>query len=142
MEEPNKTKTIRPVLLTVLCILTIVGASLTMLLALLIPPLADNLVPLINKLPDFSAEEKAQMAVILKAGWGYYLTIFFCSGLSLAGAIFMLHLKKAGFHFYAIAQIIIFYLPIAVLEFPFDPIAALFTASFIGLYALHFNIMN
>jgi hypothetical protein len=145
MEENNITENReqqkRPLLLTVLCILTFISTGLSILSSLLIPMLSNVMVE-IFKMPQFQSEASPQAIMIIQAGWGYYMIILLLTSFSLTGALMMWNLRKNGFHFYTIANIILFYLPILWFNLPFSLAAAFFPAAFIALYAINLKFMK
>ena len=132
----------RPNFLTALCILTFISAGMGSMSALMTPPFSDLLVEFVNINPTFDESVKAEVVAVLTAGWGYHFPIFVLSACSFAGAILMWNLKKVGFHFYALSNLLLLFVPMLILGtvVPFGNI--LFTASFIGLYAIHLKIMK
>lgn len=145
MEENNypqqSQKQTRPLLLTVLCILTFVSTGISILSSLLIPAFSEVIVEMF-KMPQFAAEANPEAIKVIQAGWGYYMVVLLLTSVSLTGAILMWTLKKNGFHFYTIANIVLFYLPILWFGFPFNILGAFFPAAFIALYAIHLKYMR
>lgn len=139
--EPQPKK-LRPQFLTVLCILTFISTGISLLGALIIPVIADAVLSIIKTAPGMDAQTSADAAIVLTAGWAYYMTVFLVTLLALIGAVMMWNLKKNGFHFYTIANIILFCLPIMWLGMPFNIGAAFFPAMFIGFYAMHLKYME
>jgi hypothetical protein len=131
----------RPLLLTVLCILTFISTGISILSSLTIPLLSDVTVELL-KMPQFASEANPEVIKVIQAGWGYYMIILLLSSVSLTGAIMMWNLRKNGFHFYTISNILLFYLPILWFGFPFSILSAFFPAAFIALYGMHLKYMS
>jgi hypothetical protein len=145
MEENNQqelpTKEQRPSLLTVLCVLTFISTGISILSSLTIPMLSDMMVEIL-KMPQFAAEANPEAIMVIQAGWGYYMIVLLLTSVSLTGAIMMWNLRKSGFHFYTISNILLFYLPVLWFGFPFNIFAAFFPAAFIALYAMHLRYMR
>jgi hypothetical protein len=132
----------RPVFLSVLCILTFVSTGFSILGCLIIPSMADFMIEVAKQTPSYNEAAYRDVILIWRAGWGFYLVLLVLTAFSLTGAILMWNLKKIGFHFYTIANIFIFYLPIMWLGLPFSIGGAFFPAAFIGMYALHLKFMK
>jgi hypothetical protein len=131
----------RPVLLTVLCSLTFLGSGLNiasgLMIALFIEPFRVVLGN-IEKTFDLPGME------ILKAATpGFFFSTALFYALSLTGAILMWKLKKAGFHFYTIAQILLILAPMYFLKMPGPSLLDIILSDiFIILYSLHLKIMT
>ncbi len=138
----NNSEVKRPLFLSVLCILTFISTGFGIMGALFIPAISDIIINVIKQTPDFDELKTAEAFAILQAGWGYYLITFVLYVLSFTGALMMWKLKKNGFHFYALANIALFYLPTAMLGISFNFLTAFFPAIFIGLYALNLKFMK
>jgi len=132
----------RPLLLTILCILTFVSSSLGILSALTTPFLAEYMIELFNSTPGFENMLTPEMISVLQAGWFYYLMVTGFTIMSLFGAIYMWKLQKIGFHMYTIANIIIYCLPSIIVGLPFHMIGLIFPGMFVALYALNLKIMR
>lgn len=132
----------RPVLLTVLCILTFISTGFSILGCLVIPAAPDLIMLLVQQNKELTPQEIEQTSIVINAGWPYYLALLMLTLLSLSGAILMLRLKRNGFHFYTIANILLFFIPIVWLGMPFSLFAAFFPAMFVGLYAMHLKVMT
>jgi len=131
----------RPLLLTVLCVLTFISTGISIMASIMIPLLSDVMVE-IFKMPQFAPEANPEAIRIIQAGWGYYMIVLLLTAVSLTGAILMWNLKKIGFHFYTIANIFLFYLPIFWFGLPFNILAVFFPAMFIAMYAMHMKYMK
>ena len=143
MENINETATPkRPTFLTVLCILTFISAGTGILSSLLTPPFSDVLVEMVKIYPGLDENIKADAIKVYEAGWSYHLTTFVLSACSLLGAIMMWKLKKTGFHFYALSNLALLFVPMLILEMPTAWGSILFTSGFIGMYAVHLKDMK
>jgi hypothetical protein len=138
--QPETFKT-RPVSLTILCVLTFISTGVSSLGCLLIPLMSDFMIMVIKQNTEMDPQASADAIMVISAGWGYYLTVLVFTLLSLTGAVYMWNLKKNGFHFYTIANIILFNIPIVWLGLPFNALPALLSLMFIGFYALHLKYM-
>jgi hypothetical protein len=145
MEETNFNEEIkeqkRPLLLTVLCILTFISTGISILGSLMIPMLSGVMTEMLN-MPQFASEANTDALRAIQAGWSYYLIVLLLTSISLTGSLMMWNLKKNGFHLYTIANILLFYLPIIWFGFPFNLLGAFFPAAFITLYAMHMKYMK
>ncbi len=128
--------------LSVLCILTFINSGLGIITSLLTPMVSEQLVGFITSMPAYEQNLTQEGLIILKAGWGYYLIALTLISGSLTGAIYMWKLKKIGFHFYTIANILLFCLPSVMLGLNFDLIGLVMPGVFIGLYALNLKYMQ
>lgn len=128
--------------LSVLCILTFINSGLGIITSLLTPMVSEQLVSFITSMPAYEQNLTQEGLIILKAGWGYYLIALALISGSLTGAIYMWRLKKIGFHFYTIANILLFCLPSVMLGLNFDLIGLVMPGVFIGLYALNLKYMQ
>ena len=104
--------------------------------------MADVVIMFSKQMPGYDPAAAEELFKMYKAGWAYHLTFMLFTMLSLAGAILMWNLKRNGFHFYTIANIILFYLPIVWLDAPFHFALAFLAAAFVGMYALHRPLMD
>ena len=138
----NSTNSDRPNFLTVLCILTFVSAGMGTMSSLITPPFAEFFVDFVNLNPSFDESMKTELITVFQAGWGYYLTVFILSASSLAGAVLMWNLMKLGFHFYALANLGLLFLPTLFLGITTSFGNILFTGGFIAMYALHLKLMK
>lgn len=143
MENITETATPkRPTFLTVLCILTFISAGTGMISSLLTPPFSDVLVEMVRIYPGLDESIKADAIKIYQAGWNYHLTTFILSSCSLIGGIMMWNLKKNGFHFYALSNLGLLFIPMLLLEMPTSWGSILLTSGFIGMYAVHLKEMK
>ena len=136
----------RPVLLTVLCILTFIGSGLSSFANLLLFFYYDVIKNLFES-GQFRFMEGTVEMESFKLVMGITPVFFLFQGIlyfiSLLGAILMWKLNKTGFHFYAIAQIlllIIFELYVPGAPFPVIPL--LISIIFILLYYRNLQFMK
>ena len=140
--QQNKTVNKRPLALTVLCILTFISSGLGILGCLFTPLVADMMIELFKVTPGYSELLNEQALKVLQAGWPYYMTLLLFTSSSLTGALMMWKLKKNGFHFYTISNILIYCLPSFMLGIDFNIIGLVFPGIFIGFYAMHLKYMQ
>lgn len=138
IEKNNETTALqRPTFLTVLCILTFISSGIGSLSALFTPPFSEVMVDFVTINPGFDETMKADLIKVLQAGWGYYLITFILAMGSLTGAILMWNLKKIGFHFYALSNLGLLFVPVVLLGMATSWGSILFVSCFIAMYAIH-----
>jgi hypothetical protein len=136
--EENK----RPGFLTFLCILTFIGSGLSLLTQLLMPVTAPMTLEYMQgtSFADMPGVLDAYEQLVAMPVWQFYMMAFFYAT-SLIGAIYMLKMKRIGFHIYAISQLLI----LAAYQFVIGgelkprPMSLFFTLLFIGLYAIYYR---
>ena len=136
-----ETKSQRPTLLTVLCILTFIGSGMNLFSSLVIAGFYDVFVEIAHefaekfKLPGIDILLEAKPLFFLVSG------IFYAG--SLVGAILMMRLKKAGFHVYTICQILLVIAPMYFMHLPSPGLPEmLFSGLFILLYSMNLKFMS
>ncbi|MCL1850225.1 MAG: hypothetical protein FWF70_02295 [Bacteroidetes bacterium] len=136
--EENK----RPGFLTFLCILTFIGSGLSLLTNLLMPVFAPALLDMLRNssatLPPNVLDIYEQTAAT--PIWKFYLLAFFCAT-SLLGAIYMLKMKRIGFHIYAISQLVQMGIGHFIIGGYYKPsfFGIFITVLFIGLYTIYYK---
>lgn len=135
-------QTARPKFLSVLCILTFIFTGLGCLSSLITPLFAPLFREFIENAPNYDEAAMAESMRAVEAGWGYYLLTLLINLGSLTGAILMWKLNKNGFHFYALSNSAMLFLPTLFLGISISWFAIFFTASFIGMYAVHLKVMK
>jgi len=136
--EENK----RPGFLTFLCVLTFIGSGMSLLTNLVLPMVAPIVLDYLRGTSFADApgvmEQYEQMATT--PVWQFYIAAFFCAT-SLLGAIYMLKMKKIGFHIYAISQLLILAVSQFLLGGRLKPgyFDLFITLLFIGLYAIYYK---
>lgn len=129
----------RPLLLTILCVLTFIGSGTSSMSFFMIFSSYDQIMPLMD---EFSSTFPA-VKPLLEAPGSFFLAGFLLYMFSLTGATLMWKLKKAGFHFYTGAQIMIVLLPVFFIkDFPFPILDALVSGSFIALYYSFYKLFS
>jgi hypothetical protein len=137
--EPQK----RPPFLTALCILTFIASGLGSISALVTPLFSDLVIEFLKSgQPKYDEATMNEAIIQLKAGWGYYSIIFILSVCSLTGAILMWQLKKIGFHFYALSNLLSLFVPFLMLHLEMSLPSIMLTGSFVALYALNLKFMK
>lgn len=143
MENINETAAPkRPTFLTVLCVLTFISAGSGIFSSLLTPLFSEVLVEMVKIYPGLDENIKADAIKIYEAGWSYHATTFVLSLCSLLGAIMMWKLKKNGFHFYALSNLGLLFVPMALLGMSTGWGNIFLTSGFIGMYAVHLKEMK
>lgn len=150
----------RPVLLTVLCVLTFIGSGFGVfgnLMAMFASPFLEFLQPSIfeeafshlgNNPSDQFIKQALDMGVLALDNFlGITLSKFIFYALSLVGAIMMFQMKKIGFYLYIVAQVgFLFIGPVFLGWNLFVSMALLFSGFFsvlfIALYAIHLKHMS
>ena len=132
----------RPTFLTVICILTFISSGLGCISAVLTPLFSDLMIEFLKSTPNFDEAAMSQTIILLQAGWGFYLISFVLAACSLAGAVLMWNLKKIGFHFYALSNLGLLFVPMLMLSMPISWEGILLTSSFIALYAFNFKFLK
>lgn len=129
----------RPLLLTVLCILTFIGSGLGALSNFMITTSYEETMALMEE----SERKWPLIDMFVRAGYGFFLTGTILYSTSLLGAIQMWKLRKIGFHLYLVSQILIIVLPFLYISgYPFPYLDIIVTIIFVLLYARHLNIMH
>ena len=146
LQENSENTAKRPQLLTVLCILTFIGSGFSLLANTMVYFTFDNLVIAMEQgaFDIFrGAIEMEAVDLLLHVNPAYYLlqAVFFT--LSFAGATLMWNLKKAGFHIYTVAQLLLLIIgKIFIPSLPFPLFPLLLAATFVFLYARNLRYMQ
>ena len=142
--EEEKQQNKRPVFLTVLCILTFIGAGFAILSELVVLFLPSSFMEGMQvQFADMLGEEKAEEMVasfVLQSRLAPYQLVL--SILSLTGANKMFQLKRIGFYLYTLAQVLLVVLP-GLIGGQWAILGAAFWAIlFIVLYAVNLKSMK
>jgi hypothetical protein len=146
MEDPNieqhpEISQKRPVLLTVLCILTFIGSGLNLLSSVLITVFFNAFQVVaedISKAFDLPA-----MDMLLNAPPAYFLVSSLLYALSGAGSLEMWKLRKRGFHMYAISQVLLIMMPMYFFKLMAPSFAdIIFSGIFVMLYSVNLKHMS
>lgn len=132
----------RPIILTIVCILSFISAGLGCLSAIITPLFSDIMIDFLKSAPGYYETAMNEAITILQAGWGFYLISFTLGLGSLTGAILMWKLKKMGFHFYALSNIGLLLAPMLMFGMAISWAGIFLTASFILLYATNLKFMK
>jgi hypothetical protein len=147
-EEPGSTPAKRTSGLTYICILTFVFSGLMFVSFLFnsiyyyyLQGFIDNS-PVLKAFSGFEGVTEEIKIMTSASIWFFILnTIFY--GVSLIGAILMFQLRKVGFHFYTVAQILLLITPMIYLAgYKTDFASTVITAIFIFLYYTNLRIMK
>ena len=146
MEELNQepvtgSKVKRPVLLSILCILTFIGSGMNLISNLFIFFFYSSFKTVA---PDIIKTFKIPgMDTILSAQPFFFLVSAAIYGISLGGAYYMWNLQKRGFHLYTVAQILLILALMYFLKLPRPSVADLIiSGSFIILYSTNLKYMS
>lgn len=131
----------RPTLLTVICILTFIGSGMNLFSSLVIAGFYETFVQMAQ---EFAVKFNIPgMDILSEASPLFFLVSAILYAGSLAGAILMMNLRKAGFHIYTICQILLIIAPMYFLHQRSPGLADLmFSGIFILLYGIHLKIMK
>ncbi len=136
----------RPELLKILCILTFIGAGLSFIANLIMFVTIDSFRKYYEDGAfDFLAEdmELGALEILLSANSIFFIFQAALFALAIYGAYLMWNLKKVGFHFYAMAQIILLIVPQVFLPgLPFPTFELIISLIFVTLYAKNLQVMD
>ena len=147
-QDPKTTPLKRTPSLTFICILTFVFSGL-MFLSSLFYSVYYYYIPGVIKSPPFKQlisgvegmDETIKILINSSIWFFIFSTILYGGGL--VGAILMFRLKKVGFHFYTVAQILLLITPLIYQAgYKTDFAATVITAIFIFLYYTNLRIMK
>lgn len=147
MNELNQNEPkVRPQLLQVLCILTFIGSGLSLLSNLTMFMLIDMINELYNDgsfsiwLDGMNAEA---FEILISVDRSFFLAQAVVYIISIVGAYQMWNLKKIGFHFYTIAQILLVILSrVYMPQLPFPLFEVMISLVFITFYARNLKLMS
>jgi hypothetical protein len=136
--EENK----RPGFLTFLCVLTFIGSGIVLLVYLITPVFVPTVLEMMRNssatLPPNSLDLYEQMAIT--PVWKFYMLALF-SATAILGAIYMMKMKKIGFHIYTISQLAQMATGHFLIggNYKVSYFSLFITALFIGLYAIYYK---
>lgn len=137
----------RPTWLTVLCILTLVGSGINFLSYLfytgayrIMPDMLQNVIDTMNNMYPNSGIDFEGIYTLQPRIYYGILTLAFAA--SVCGAIFMLNMRKIGFHTYTIAQILILIIPVLMAHLNLDISGLFLTIAFVIFYATFYKQMR
>jgi len=141
----NNTPT-RPELLKVLCILTFIGSGLSLIsntmMFLTIDVIRESFE---NGGFDFLAETMnfEGLEILVNVSRSYFIIHAIIFSISIYGAYLMWNLKKVGFHFYTVAQILLIIITqVFIPELPFPLFEIMISLVFITFYARNLKFMT
>ncbi len=140
-EPATETNQKRPVLLTILCILTFIGSGLNLIASFLITIFYNTFQSVagdLSKTFDLPA-----MDMILNAKPVFFLVSSFIYAFSALGAIELWKLRKRGFHLYSISQLLLIMMPMYFFKLSVPSIPdVIFSGIFIILYSVNLKHMS
>jgi hypothetical protein len=113
-EDPKPMPVIRPKGLLFICILTFIFSGLSFF-SFFFCSLFYSHLPEIIKASPFTKEVPGIEGLADASIWFYILNTLFY-GVSLAGAILMLLIRKVGFHLYAVSQLLLLIIPMIFIQ--------------------------
>jgi ABC-type multidrug transport system fused ATPase/permease subunit len=138
--DPRFEEKKRPGFLTLLCILTFVGSGIALLYNLLLPVYAPVMIDFIATQPAYAASLELVEQVAATPIWQFYIMAFL-NACSILGAVYMLKMKKIGFHIYVISQLAQMCVGQFIIGGSFKPnlFGLVLTILFIGMYAIYYK---
>ncbi|MBV2247309.1 MAG: hypothetical protein KUL83_09110 [Lentimicrobium sp.] len=131
----------RPPSLTLLCIMSFIGSGASLLSSVVVA-LAYNMLPAIAEQSPLP-QAKEMIEFVLLGGRIFFVWMSIWYALSLIGVYFMWKLRKKGFHFYTISQLLMLITPLFLFPNYQLPISnLLLTGSFILAYRLNMRFMR
>jgi hypothetical protein len=125
----------------ILCTATFLGSGLGLVSYLFCGIFFDNLGPAIEASPFMMQRDVMEM--LLGAGRWFFIVNAFLFALSLYGTVQMWNLRKIGFHFYAISQILLLIVPMLFIHGNAETLPqAMVSGIFIFAYASHIRYMH
>ena len=134
--EPPGRRYRRPILLSILCILSFVGSGLSGTTLFMIYASYKEIIPALQEM----SSGVEGMELIVNAPRGFFLAGAVLNFFSFIGVNLMWRMRKAGFHFYTGSQVLLFFLPIVYIAgYPFPLFDGLITLMFIIMYAKYYK---
>jgi hypothetical protein len=131
----------RPMLLTVLCILTFIGSGLNIISGLAIGTFFAEFVRIASDLAE--TYKLPGTEIITEGSPGFFFISSLIYAGSVAGAVLMWRMIRTGFHVYAISQILLLIAPMYFFKLPGPSLPdIIFTGLFIILYSMNLRIMT
>jgi hypothetical protein len=125
----------KPIFYEAACIFSIIGSSIGFIMMFVATFFFDPVTEKIRLVTDLTSTEKLSPV--------YFALLMAAFSVSLAGAIKLYRMQRAGLYFYLTAQIIILFLPVFWLgKNGFSVTNAIFTLIFSGVYLYHYRITN
>ena len=134
----------RPELLTILCILTFIGSGSSLIANGFLYLMFDQVKEIIGQQEELSfLGSEINLSFLLDIKPVFFLIQSALYFLSVSGAYQMFQLRKAGFHLYAISQILLLITPkVFVPGIPFPFFELMVSTVFILLYYKNLNFMS
>lgn len=125
----------KPIFYEAACIFSIIGSSIGFIVMFVATFFFDPVTEKIKLVTDLTSTEKLSPV--------YFALLMAAFSVSLAGAIKLYRMQRAGLYFYLTAQSIILFLPVFWLgNNGFSATNAIFTLIFSGVYLYHYRITN
>jgi len=135
----------RPGFLITLCILTFIGSGFSLISQLIMPVTAPIALEFVQQSSFASIPDMIETyeQIIDTPKWQFYMTTFFCAT-SIMGAIYMLRMKKIGFHIYTVSKFALLIITQFLMGGYLAPkFSGLFiTLLFIGLYSIYYKKLS
>jgi len=131
----------RPNMLTIICILTFIGSGMQLFSSLVIAGFYDMFIQIAQEFAEkFKMPGIEQLREVKPV---FFLVCALLYAGSVTGAIFMMRLKKTGFHIYTVSQILLIIVPMYFMHLPTPgTFEILFSGLFIFLYSMNLKFMN
>lgn len=137
--QPGVSK--RPVLLTVLCILTFIGSGMNLFSSLTTALAFDTIMPLLMEVAEKLKLPGVEILAMTTPGYLAGNALLYAG--SVTGAVLIMKLRKTGFHIYTISQVLLLIFPMYFYKLPSPGIPdLLFTGIFVTLYGSQLRIMK
>lgn len=141
-QEIKNNKFERPSGLSMICVLTFIGSGISALSSLMVFTGFD-LIPSVPMDARLFPEAQDVKDIVMSAGRWFFLIMAVLYFISFTGATMMWKLKKIGFHCYTFSQMLMFLIPILMIQGYIVPISSvLITSAFIGMYGLNLRFMK
>ena len=125
----------KPIVFESACIFSIIGSSLGFIAMFISTFFFRYVTGKITSVTNITATEKLSPI--------YFALLMAAFSVSLAGAIKLHRLQRAGLYFYLVAQLLILFIPVFWLgNQAFSSTNAIFTATFASIYIYYFRITN
>lgn len=141
-KDTIKVKIERPSGLSMICVLTFIGSGISALSSLMVFTGFD-LIPSVPMDASLFPEAQDVKDMVMSAGRWFFLIMAVLFIISFTGATMMWKLKKIGFHCYTFSQMLMFLIPLLMIQGYIVPISSvLITSAFIGMYGLNLRFMK
>jgi len=139
--DPTLNQPIRPKLLTILCILTFIGSGMNFFSSFMVSVFHETFMTVGAEVAERFELPGIDMILNANPAFFWLSTLFYI--LSFTGAWMMWNLKKAGFHFYTIAQILLILSPMYFFQLPGPALPdIILSGTFIILYSTHLKQLS